>query len=102
MNLIQDQYKRPLRDLRISVTDRCNFRCRYCMPEEIFGPDYAFLPSQKVLSFDEIERLVKIFVSFGIKKIRITGGEPLLRKNIVELRIMASSSGSALLTTPFV
>ncbi|WP_397537163.1 GTP 3',8-cyclase MoaA [Rummeliibacillus pycnus] len=85
MNSIQDQFERPLRDLRISVTDRCNFRCRYCMPEEIFGPDYAFLPSQQILSFDEIERLVKIFVSFGVKKIRITGGEPLLRKDVAQL-----------------
>lgn len=85
MNLIQDQFKRPLRDLRISVTDRCNFRCRYCMPAEIFGPDYAFLPSQQILTFDEIERLAKIFVSFGVKKIRITGGEPLLRKNVAQL-----------------
>ncbi|WP_203362603.1 GTP 3',8-cyclase MoaA [Bacillus sp. REN10] len=83
--VIQDKLHRPLRDLRISVTDRCNFRCRYCMPEEIFGSDYSFLPSDKILSFDEIERLAKIFVSFGVKKIRITGGEPLLRRNLTEL-----------------
>ncbi|MGM7634938.1 GTP 3',8-cyclase MoaA [Bacillus sp. Hm123] len=82
---IQDKLHRPLRDLRISVTDRCNFRCRYCMPEEMFGPDYSFLPSDKILSFDEMERLTKIFVSFGVKKIRITGGEPLLRRNLPEL-----------------
>ncbi|EFI67625.1 GTP 3',8-cyclase MoaA [Lysinibacillus sp. HST-98] len=85
MTNLQDQLHRPLRDLRISVTDRCNFRCRYCMPAEVFGPDYAFLPSDKILSFDEIERLVKIFVSLGVKKIRITGGEPLLRRDLPEL-----------------
>ena len=82
---LQDQLLRPLRDLRISVTDRCNFRCRYCMPAEVFGPDYAFLPSDKILNFDEIERLVKIFVSLGVKKVRITGGEPLLRRDLPEL-----------------
>ncbi|MEG0380690.1 MAG: GTP 3',8-cyclase MoaA, partial [Kurthia sp.] len=85
MDKLTDQYQRPLRDLRISVTDRCNFRCRYCMPEEIFGPDYEFLPSEKILSFDEIERLVKAFVSVGVQKIRITGGEPLLRKDLATL-----------------
>ncbi|MDM5154449.1 GTP 3',8-cyclase MoaA [Bacillus sp. DX1.1] len=80
-----DKLHRPLRDLRISVTDRCNFRCRYCMPEEIFGPDYSFLSNDKVLSFDEIERVARIFVSLGVRKLRITGGEPLLRKNLPEL-----------------
>ncbi len=85
MHDLQDQLNRPLRDLRISVTDRCNFRCRYCMPAEVFGPDYAFLPSNKILTFDEIERLVKIFVSLNVKKVRITGGEPLLRRNLPEL-----------------
>lgn len=85
MSDLQDQLLRPLRDLRISVTDRCNFRCRYCMPAEVFGPDYAFLPSEKILDFDEIERLVKIFVSLGVKKVRITGGEPLLRRDLPDL-----------------
>lgn len=85
MSGLQDQLLRPLRDLRISVTDRCNFRCRYCMPAEVFGPDYAFLPSEKILNFDEIERLVKIFVSLGVKKVRITGGEPLLRRDLPDL-----------------
>ncbi|MBY0598010.1 GTP 3',8-cyclase MoaA [Bacillus bingmayongensis] len=80
-----DKLHRPLRDLRISVTDRCNFRCRYCMPEEIFGPDYSFLSNDKILSFDEIERVTRIFVSLGVRKVRITGGEPLLRKNLPEL-----------------
>ncbi|MGC4377404.1 GTP 3',8-cyclase MoaA [Fictibacillus sp. Mic-4] len=84
-NGIIDRWQRPLRDLRLSVTDRCNFRCRYCMPEEIFGPDYPFLSSDKILSFDEMERLTRIFVSLGVKKIRITGGEPLLRKDLPEL-----------------
>lgn len=85
MSGLQDQLLRPLHDLRISVTDRCNFRCRYCMPAEVFGPDYAFLPSEKILNFDEIERLVKIFVSLGVKKVRITGGEPLLRRDLPDL-----------------
>lgn len=80
-----DKLDRPLKDLRISVTDRCNFRCRYCMPEEIFGRDYAFLSNDKILSFDEIERITRIFVSLGVTKLRITGGEPLLRKDLPEL-----------------
>ncbi|NRF95225.1 GTP 3',8-cyclase MoaA [Paenibacillus frigoriresistens] len=84
-NVVLDKMQRPLRDLRISVTDRCNFRCRYCMPEEIFGSDYSFLPDDKILSFDEIERLARIFVSLGVKKLRITGGEPLLRKDLPSL-----------------
>ncbi|WP_410984014.1 GTP 3',8-cyclase MoaA [Bacillus cereus] len=82
---VLDKLQRPLKDLRLSVTDRCNFRCRYCMPEEIFGADYPFLSSDKILSFDEMERLTRIFVSLGVKKIRITGGEPLLRKDLPEL-----------------
>jgi cyclic pyranopterin phosphate synthase len=82
---ILDKLQRPLRDLRLSVTDRCNFRCRYCMPEEIFGPNYDFLSSDKILSFAEMERLTRIFVSLGVKKIRITGGEPLLRKDLPDL-----------------
>lgn len=67
------------------MTDRCNFRCQYCMPAEVFGPDFAFLPSDKILSFEEIERLVKIFVSLGVRKVRITGGEPLLRQDLPKL-----------------
>ncbi|MBD1381772.1 GTP 3',8-cyclase MoaA [Metabacillus arenae] len=84
-NALFDKFDRPLRDLRISVTDRCNFRCGYCMPEEIFGPDFNFLSSDKILSFDEIERLADIFVTLGVKKLRITGGEPLLRRNLPDL-----------------
>jgi len=80
-----DTRKRGLRDLRISVTDRCNFRCVYCMPKEIFGPDYAFLPRSQLLDFDEITRLVRLFKERGIVKVRLTGGEPLLRKNIEHL-----------------
>ncbi|MDD8000227.1 GTP 3',8-cyclase MoaA [Bacillus cereus] len=80
-----DKLQRPLKDLRISVTDRCNFRCRYCMPEEIFGPDYSFLSNDKILSFDEIERITRIFVSLGVRKLRITGGEPLLRRGLPQL-----------------
>ncbi|MFM9878936.1 MAG: GTP 3',8-cyclase MoaA, partial [Burkholderiaceae bacterium] len=74
--------QRPLRDLRISVTDRCNFRCSYCMPKEVFDKDYAFLPQGALLSFEEITRLARQFVAHGVRKIRLTGGEPLLRKNI--------------------
>ncbi|RXJ18214.1 GTP 3',8-cyclase MoaA [Bacillus albus] len=80
-----DKLQRPLKDLRISVTDRCNFRCRYCMPEEIFGPNYSFLSNDKILSFDEIERITRIFVSLGVRKLRITGGEPLLRRGLPQL-----------------
>ncbi|WP_138495750.1 GTP 3',8-cyclase MoaA [Paenibacillus pinistramenti] len=82
---VHDLYNRPLRDLRISVTDRCNFRCRYCMPAEIFGPDYPFLPKDKVLSFEEIARTAAIFAELGVTKLRITGGEPLLRKDLPAL-----------------
>jgi cyclic pyranopterin phosphate synthase len=79
---VKDQLNRPLRDLRISVIDRCNFRCQYCMPAELFGPDFAFLPKSELLSYEEIERLAYIFVGLGVEKIRLTGGEPLLRKDL--------------------
>ena len=82
---VSDRLGRPLRDLRISVTDRCNFRCSYCMPKELFGKDYAFLPHSSLLSFEEITRLTRLFVAHGVGKIRLTGGEPLLRKNVEEL-----------------
>ena len=80
-----DTLGRQLRDLRISVTDRCNFRCTYCMPREIFGPDFPYLERNQIMSFDEIDRLVSIFVSLGVRKARLTGGEPLLRRNLHEL-----------------
>ncbi|HFJ9425380.1 GTP 3',8-cyclase MoaA [Bacillus cereus] len=83
--MVKDFFGRPLQDLRISVIDRCNFRCTYCMPAEIFGPDYAFLKDEFLLTFDEIERLAKLFVNIGVRKIRITGGEPLLRKDLTKL-----------------
>jgi cyclic pyranopterin phosphate synthase len=76
---------RPLHDLRISVTDRCNFRCVYCMPKEVFGKDFQFLPRDEILTFEEIERLVRIFVSLGVRKIRLTGGEPLVRRDLEHL-----------------
>ncbi len=85
VNILQDRLYRPMKDLRISVTDRCNFRCSYCMPKEIFGDDYVFLPRDELLTFEEMERLAKIFESFGVRKIRLTGGEPLMRRNIDEL-----------------
>ena len=80
--MITDTMGRPLKDLRISVTDRCNFRCTYCMPAEIFGESYKFLPKNEILSFEEIARLARIFVEFGVNKLRITGGEPLLRTDL--------------------
>ncbi|HNK63742.1 MAG TPA: GTP 3',8-cyclase MoaA [Anaerolineales bacterium] len=86
-----DTLNRPLRDLRISVTDRCNFRCVYCMPKEIFGPDYQFLPRERVLTFEEITRLARLFVDHGVKKIRLTGGEPLVRKDLPDLITMLSA-----------
>jgi GTP 3',8-cyclase len=87
---VADQLGRPLRDLRISVTDRCNFRCVYCMPKEVFDKDYAFLPHSALLSFEEITRLARLFVAHGVEKIRLTGGEPLLRKDIEKLVAMLS------------
>ena len=85
---LADGLGRPLRDLRISVTDRCNFRCSYCMPKEIFDRDYVFLPQTSLLSFEEIARLARIFVAHGVQKIRLTGGEPLLRKGLENLIAM--------------
>jgi cyclic pyranopterin phosphate synthase len=79
---IADTLGRPLRDLRISVTDRCNFRCVYCMPKEVFGRDYRFLPRRELLTFEEIERIAGVFVGLGVNKLRITGGEPLLRRDL--------------------
>ncbi len=80
--LLGDRLGRPLRDLRISVTDRCNFRCNYCMPKEVFDTNYKYLPHSSLLSFEEITRTASIFVAHGVQKIRLTGGEPLLRKNL--------------------
>lgn len=82
---LADALGRPLADLRISVTDRCNFRCNYCMPKEVFDKDYAYLPHAALLSFEEITRTARLFVAHGVRKIRLTGGEPLLRKNIEAL-----------------
>ncbi len=82
---VLDTLGRPLRDLRISVTDRCNFRCVYCMPKEVFGRDHAFLPRRELLTFEEIERVARVFVGLGVRKLRITGGEPLLRRDLETL-----------------
>ena len=79
---VTDTLGRPVRDLRISVTDRCNFRCVYCMPKEVFGRDYRFLPRRELLTFEEIERVARTFVELGVRKLRITGGEPLLRRDL--------------------
>lgn len=83
--LLSDRLGRPLRDLRISVTDRCNFRCSYCMPKDVFDKHYQFLPHSALLSFEEITRLARLFVAHGVRKIRLTGGEPLLRKDLERL-----------------
>lgn len=82
---ITDKLGRPIRDLRLSVTDRCNFRCDYCMPKEIFGDDFVFLPKDELLSFDEMVRIAHVYTKLGVKKIRITGGEPLLRRDLDKL-----------------
>ncbi|OEL04126.1 GTP 3',8-cyclase MoaA [Staphylococcus casei] len=82
---ITDKLGRPIRDLRLSVTDRCNFRCDYCMPKEIFGDDFVFLPKDELLTFDEMARIAKVYTQLGVKKIRITGGEPLLRRDLYKL-----------------
>ncbi|MED4206116.1 GTP 3',8-cyclase MoaA [Neobacillus mesonae] len=83
--IIKDKLNRPLRDLRISVIDRCNFRCQYCMPADQFGPDFEFLPRSALLTYEEIERVAKLFVQLGVEKIRLTGGEPLLRRDLPTL-----------------
>src|SRR5436190_2245450 len=88
VDAIRDTFKRPLRDLRISVTDRCNFRCAYCMPAEIFGEHYRFLPKAEILTFEEITRLTGIIVRLGAVKLRITGGEPLVRAELEKLVAM--------------
>lgn len=82
---VQDALGRAVRDLRVSVTDRCNFRCTYCMPKEVYGRDYAFLPKAEILSLEEIARLARLFVQLGTQKVRITGGEPLLRRDLPRL-----------------
>src|SRR5450830_903824 len=82
---LRDRLNRPLRDLRISVTDRCNFRCSYCMPKEVFDKNYPYLPHASLLSFEEISRVAAQFLAHGVRKIRLTGGEPLLRKNLEHL-----------------
>jgi cyclic pyranopterin phosphate synthase len=89
-----DRLARPLRDLRVSVTDRCNFRCPYCMPRELFGPDHAFLPRNELLSYEELGRLVRVFAELGVTKIRLTGGEPLLRRDLeVLVKMVAETPG---------
>ncbi len=86
-----DRLGRPLRDLRVSVTDRCNFRCQYCMPKEVFGANYAFLPREQILSFEEITRVARIATALGVRKVRLTGGEPLLRSELHKLVAMLSA-----------
>jgi cyclic pyranopterin phosphate synthase len=90
MSQVLDAFGRPLRDLRISVTDRCNFRCTYCMPKEVFGHDYRFLDRKELLDFDEITRVARAAVELGVKKLRLTGGEPLIRRDIEKLIAMLS------------
>jgi GTP 3',8-cyclase len=91
MDMPMDLLGRGLRDLRISVTDRCNFRCRYCMPVEVFGAGYAFMPREDLLSFEEILSLVRTLVPLGVEKIRLTGGEPLLRRELADLVAMLAT-----------
>ena len=90
MDQLVDVFGRPLRDLRISVTDRCNFRCTYCMPKEVFGHDYRFLDRKELLDFEEITRVARAAVSLGVQKLRLTGGEPLIRRGIEDLVAMLS------------
>ncbi len=94
----QDRRGRPLRDLRLSVTDRCNFRCTYCMPKERFGRDYPFRPRQELLTFEELTRVARVFASLGARKVRLTGGEPLLRRDLERLVAMLARLGELDLT----
>ncbi len=102
MTELNDQYNRTMRDLRISVTDRCNFRCTYCMPKAVFNSKYQFMARDDLLSFEEITRLAELFVQHGVRKLRLTGGEPLLRKNldvlITELNSISGIDDIALTT----
>jgi cyclic pyranopterin phosphate synthase len=88
---LEDTLHRPLRDLRVSITDRCNFRCVYCMPKEVYGRDYAFLQRRDLLTFEEIARLARVFAGLGVEKIRLTGGEPLIRRDVERLVEMLAS-----------
>src|SRR5437660_7470585 len=90
---VADTLARPLRDLRISVTDRCQFRCTYCMPREVFGRDFVFLPRDQLLTFEELTRLAGIFAGLGVRKLRLTGGEPLLRRDLDKLVAMLAGVG---------
>jgi len=99
MGLVLDDLGRPLRDLRISVTDRCNFRCTYCMPREIFGDTYRFLDRRELLSFEEITRIARAAVGLGVEKLRLTGGEPLIRRDLERLVAMLSELGAELTLT---
>ncbi|MDX6438691.1 MAG: 3,8-cyclase [Gaiellaceae bacterium] len=94
-----DRLGRPLRDLRISVTDRCNFRCVYCMPKEVFGSDYRFLDRKELLTFEEVERVARTFVGLGVNKLRLTGGEPLVRKDVDRLIALLAPLGAELTLT---
>src|SRR6201988_3568975 len=94
-----DSLKRPMHDLRISVTDRCNFRCVYCMPREVFDSNYRFLPHEAILSFEEIARLARVFVGLGVQKIRLTGGEPLVRRHLHRLVELLAPLGAELTLT---
>jgi GTP 3',8-cyclase len=96
--VIADRFGRPVRDLRISVTDRCNFRCVYCMPKEVYGRDHAFLPRAALLSFEEIERVARVFAALGVRKLRITGGEPLVRRDLEQLIAKLAAIGDLDLT----
>src|SRR5215469_8767693 len=92
---VADTLGRPVRDLRISVTDRCQFRCTYCMPREVFGRDFAFLPREELLTFEELARLARIFAGLGVRKLRLTGGEPLLRRDLEGLVAMLAAIAAA-------
>src|SRR5215213_3555885 len=99
---LEDTLHRPLRDLRVSITDRCNFRCVYCMPKEVYGRDYAFLPRRDLLTFEEIARLAQVFAGQGLEKIRLTGGEPLVRREVerlVEMLAAVPGLGDLAMTT---
>ena len=100
MSVLADTLHRPLRDLRISITDRCNFRCVYCMPKEVYGRDYAFLPRRDLLTFEEIARLARIAAGLGVEKVRLTGGEPLIRRDVERLvELLAATPGLDLTLT---